>query len=235
MMAASQALTRGGEPPQEKSAGDAQWMKRRKEMETMAYQLEGQLLEVCDCNVLCPCWIGEDPDNGTCDAIACYHIERGTVDGVDVADRSIAMFAHIPGNVLAGNWRVAVFVDDRATAEQQEVLLNAWTGKLGGPLADVFQLLGEVISVERAPISFEVDKGRGTLRIGTLAEAEMEPYRGPTGEVTTLNESIFTTIPGAPAWVSKASTYKRHGSRYGLPDVNMQGHNAIQGSFRFEG
>ena len=26
----------------------------------MAYQLEGRLLEVCDCNVLCPCWIGED-------------------------------------------------------------------------------------------------------------------------------------------------------------------------------
>jgi len=33
----------------------------------MAYHLEGRLLEVCDCRVLCPCWIGEDPDNGTCD------------------------------------------------------------------------------------------------------------------------------------------------------------------------
>ena len=33
----------------------------------MAYTLEGRILEVCDCNVLCPCWIGEDPDNGTCD------------------------------------------------------------------------------------------------------------------------------------------------------------------------
>jgi hypothetical protein len=27
----------------------------------MAYHLEGKLLEVCDCRVLCPCWIGEDP------------------------------------------------------------------------------------------------------------------------------------------------------------------------------
>ena len=32
----------------------------------MAYHLEGRLLEVCNCRVLCPCWIGEDPDNGTC-------------------------------------------------------------------------------------------------------------------------------------------------------------------------
>ena len=28
------------------------------------YQLEGTLLEVCSCDVLCPCWIGEDPDGG---------------------------------------------------------------------------------------------------------------------------------------------------------------------------
>jgi hypothetical protein len=28
------------------------------------YELEGSLLEVCTCNVLCPCWIGEDPDGG---------------------------------------------------------------------------------------------------------------------------------------------------------------------------
>ncbi|MCG6947002.1 MAG: DUF1326 domain-containing protein, partial [Deltaproteobacteria bacterium] len=33
----------------------------------MAYRLEGKLLEVCTCNVLCPCWVGEDPDGGTCD------------------------------------------------------------------------------------------------------------------------------------------------------------------------
>src|SRR5215471_16055767 len=30
----------------------------------MAYEVEGQLLEVCTCNILCPCWVGEDPDNG---------------------------------------------------------------------------------------------------------------------------------------------------------------------------
>ncbi len=62
----------------------------------------------------------------------------------------------------------------------------------------------------------------------------MYPYSGPTGEVTKLSESIFTTIPGAPAWVAKASNYKRStSSKYGLMDIDLQGHNAIQGSFRF--
>jgi hypothetical protein len=51
--------------------------------------------------------------------------------------------------------------------------------------------------------------------------------------VTTLNESIFTTIPGAPAWVSRASTYRRQVDRFGLANVDLSGHNAIQGMFRF--
>src|SRR4030065_137322 len=71
----------------------------------MAYDLEGTLLEVCTCNVLCPCWIGEDPDGGVCDGIVGYHVDRGTVDGVDVSGRSFALLAHLPRDVLKGNAR----------------------------------------------------------------------------------------------------------------------------------
>ncbi len=62
----------------------------------MGYHLEGALLEVCTCNVLCPCWIGEDPDFGTCDAILAYHYEKGEIDGVDVSGLTVAMAGHIP-------------------------------------------------------------------------------------------------------------------------------------------
>ena len=200
----------------------------------MAYQLEGQLLEVCDCKVLCPCWIGEDPDGGTCDAIVAYHIERGTVNGTDVSGLTFAFLNHFEGNILSGNWQVLFAVDERATQEQQAGLIDAWTGKLGGPLADIGGLMGDIIGVERVPIRFEVTEGKGSLLIGTMAEAEMEPFKGATGQVTTLNESIFTTIAGSPAWVSKASSYKRRTADKGLRDVDLSGHNAIQGLFRFE-
>jgi len=201
----------------------------------MAYLLEGKLLEVCDCNVLCPCWIGEDADNGTCDTVLAYHIEKGKIDGTDVSGLTIGLLAHIPGNILQGNWRMAVFVDDKASPQQQEAILNAWTGKLGGPLADMAKLVGEVVAVERAPISFSVETGEGRLSIGTVAEATMAPYKSRAGNVTTLNESVFSTIPGSPAYVSKASRYRRQGQKYGLPDVDLQNRNAIQGSFRFVG
>jgi hypothetical protein len=199
----------------------------------MAYQLEGKLLEVCNCNVLCPCWIGENPDNGTCDTVVAYHIEKGTVDGTNVSGLTLALVAFIPENILKGNWRVAVFVDDKATPQQQEALLKVWTGKLGGPVADLAKLVGEVLTVQRAPITFTVTEGEGTLKIGDVVETVMAPYKGGTGQITTLNESVFSTIPGSPAYVSKASSYKRKTKQYGLNDVNLRNTNAIQGAFRF--
>ena len=101
----------------------------------MAYRLQGSILEVCTCQVLCPCWIGEDPDGGTCDSTVAYRIDTGSVDGVDVSGLTLAFGVHIPGNVLQGNWRVMVFVDERATSPQEHALTQAFSGKLGGPLA----------------------------------------------------------------------------------------------------
>src|SRR5271155_2866788 len=135
----------------------------------MAYQLEGRLLEVCNCRVLCPCWIGEDPDNGTCDTVVAWHFDKGKIGSVDVAGRTIAVVAHVPGNILLGNWRAAVYVDDKSSDAQQEAILSVYTGKLGGPVADLVKLIGEVVSVERAPITFDVREGKGTIKIGAVA------------------------------------------------------------------
>jgi hypothetical protein len=200
----------------------------------MAYHLRGSILEVCDCNVLCPCWIGEDPDNGTCDTAIAYHFEAGSINGIDVSGLTLGVVAHIPGNILKGDQRVVYFVDDRATAEQQQAILDAFTGKLGGPLADAARLIGEIVGVERAPITFDVKEGKGRLRIGAGVAADLEPYRGPTGEVTTLRETIFSTINGSPAYVGKAPVFKMTNEALGLA-VDLQNHNAIQGQFLFEG
>jgi hypothetical protein len=199
----------------------------------MAYELEGTLLEVCNCNILCPCWVGEDPDNGTCDSVMAYHIDSGTVNGTDVSGRTIALMVHIPGNVLNGNFKAVVYVDDGASDDQRQAVLDVWTGKLGGPVADVAALIGEVVSIESAPITYEVVDGKGTLVVGDVTECVMEPYKGATGNTTTLNESIFSTIPGSPAWVAKASKYKRNTEKFGLKNIDLQGHNAIQGVFKF--
>jgi hypothetical protein len=141
---------------------------------------------------------------------------------------------HIPGNILKGNWTVVMYVDDGSTPQQQEAVLSVWSGKLGGPIADMAKLIGKVVGVERVPIKFDLEGVKGTLRIGQVIEADLQPFMGATGQPTALHDSIFTTIPGSPAFVGKASKYKVNLPQHGFK-IDLSNHNAVQGSFRFEG
>ena len=199
----------------------------------MAYHLEGRLLEVCNCRVLCPCWIGEDPDFGTCDTIVAWRIDKGQVNGVDVSERTIALIAHIPGNILEGNWKAAVYLDDRVSQKQEDAILGVYTGKLGGPVADLAKLIGEVVSVEKVPIQFDVQGGKGTLKVGNAGYAELEPYKSASGATTTLTDTVFSTVPGAPVFVGKSPRYTSKNEKLGI-NLEMSGHNALQSTFVFD-
>jgi hypothetical protein len=200
----------------------------------MGYAVEGKLLEACSCGGPCPCWVGDDPDGGTCDAFLAYHYDRGYIDDVDVSGLTLALVSKIPGNVLAGNWKMAVYVDSKASSKQKEAILAAHTGKLGGPLADLAKLVGEVVGVYDVPIQFNMAEGKGTIRIGDVVSAEMAPYADSQGRPTKLVDTIFSTIPGSPAYVGKATSHRVNIPQHGMT-WEFTGRNAILGDFRLEG
>jgi hypothetical protein len=199
---------------------------------TVLYDLEGTLLEACSCGILCPCWVGEDPDHGTCEAFNAYHFDRGEIRGIDVSGLSFVTVHRIPGNVLAGNWRAVWYISEEASDEQFDAMRDAFSGKLGGPLADLAGLFGEIVAVHRAPIAHQTREGNGTMAIGDFVFGEMEPYRSPDGkQITTLRDSLFSTVPGSPAYVAKASV-----NRAALPQYDFvwefEGRNAIQADYK---
>lgn len=198
------------------------------------YLLEGTLLEACSCNILCPCWVGEDPDGGRCYGLNAYYVRSGRAGGVDVSGLNFISINLIPGNILApGSWKVVHLIDESGTPEQREALLGSFKGELGGPLADLFALTGEVLGTEAVRIEHEVSGGAGLLRVPGMIEAQMDPYRGPDGTVTTLRDSLFTTVSGSPAWVAKASTYRVEIPKYDL-SWEYEGRNAIQAEWKME-
>jgi hypothetical protein len=165
--------------------------------------------------------------------VICYHYDKGEINGASVAGLTLALVAHVPGNILKGNWKVAAHVDSKATPQQKEAILAAHTGKLGGPLAELSPLIGEVVGVYDVPIEFNITEGRGTLRIGDTVSAEMQPYTDAQGRPTKLVDSIFSTIPGSPAYVGKAMNFKINMPKLGMK-LEFNGRNAVLGNFRFE-
>ena len=126
-----------------------------------------------------------------------------------------------------------IYLDGKGTQEQRDAMLDLFSGKLGGAIADLAALIGEVLDVRVAPIEYSLHQGHGHIKIDEVLCGEMEPFAGPDGQPTKLVDSVFSTIPGSPAYVAKASV-----NRVNLPEFNMQweytGRNAIQGVFHLE-
>lgn len=198
------------------------------------YDLEGTMLEICSCATPCPCFIGEDPDGGECFGVIAFNLQRGSVRGVDISGLTIVNVAHIPGNALEGNWRSVLVVDAKASDEQCDALLDAFGGKLGGPLADMASLVGELVAVERAPIRHEAKEASGQLIADGIIEAELSPIQSsPDGTTATLHDSAFTTVKGAPAYIGKSLRYRVNLPQHGMT-WSWDGRNTIQTAWKME-
>ena len=107
----------------------------------MGYSVEGDLLEVCDCNVLCPCWIGEDPDNGTCDTALAYRSAPARSTGWTSAASWWPAGAD-PRQRARRRLPRQLYVDARADDAQAAALIDLMLGRKGGPFADMAGLVG---------------------------------------------------------------------------------------------
>lgn len=201
----------------------------------MSYHLEGRLLEACTCGDYCPCRVEGEPDGSDCEAMNAWHIEKGTINGADVSGLTLVALRHVHGHVLQRQG-VVYCVDDKATGEQEAALLDAWSGKEGGPLADMSALIGEVSGVERLPMTFTVQKGKGRLKVGQAVTADLaRPSPGEHGMAMPHAErDICATQPGEETHSARASAYRVALPNYGFA-VDLHDYPVLEGRFRFEG
>jgi hypothetical protein len=142
----------------------------------MAWQLKGSYVETCSCELMCPCNLSMDhgATYDYCRVTLVFNIREGEVDGTDVGGLKVAMIADTPKIMTEGNWRVGVFIDDKATDEQAEKLTGVFSGQLGGPMEALGPLVGEMLGVERAAIEVEDDGLRHSVRIGDGIDFEIQ-------------------------------------------------------------
>jgi hypothetical protein len=172
----------------------------------MGYELEGRMAEVCTCQTFCPCTAGLAPDGNVCAFNWVFHFDRGTIEGTDVSDLNFGIIGVLDGSPVDGTVRAAVFVDERSSDAQQDAMLAAFTGQLGGPLADLASLIGEVVTTERVAIDFDVDKGSGSFRTGDRAHGRIDAHRSPDGQPTSMSDFALAPL-GSKAYASAATEF----------------------------
>ncbi len=158
----------------------------------MSWSIKGAYVETCSCDLICPC--NASFDHGAvydfCRVTLVFDIREGEIDGTDVAGLKVAAIADTPKVMTEGNWRLGLFVDERATDEQMGKLVDVFSGQLGGPMAGLVPLVGEILGVQRAPIEVEHDGVRHSVRVGDAIDFEIEdivPFGIETGEPVRLS------------------------------------------------
>ena len=153
----------------------------------MSWSVKGRFFETCSCELMCPC--NMSMDHGAtydyCRVTLVFDIAEGEIEGTDVAGLKVVAIADTPKVMTDGNWRLGIFIDEGATDEQADKLVQAFGGQLGGPMAGLAPLVGEMLGVERAKIEVEHDGLRHSVRVGDEIEFEVEdivPFGVETGQ-----------------------------------------------------
>jgi hypothetical protein len=181
----------------------------------MSWNLKGSYVETCSCDLMCPCNLTFD--HGAtyefCRATLAFVIREGEVDGTDVRGRRVVTIIDTPKVMTEGNWRLGLFVDERASDEQLDQLAGVFGGQKGGPMEAATPLIGEMLGVERAPFDLAEEGLRHSVKIGDAIDFEIEdivPFGVETGEPVRLvgvNHPASSEFNAAEATRSKISAF----------------------------
>ena len=197
------------------------------------YRLVGSFYEACDCYSICPCWIGNSPDDGECTGVFAWDIEEGSIDGIDVEGLRSVSVSHHTGYRGDARQRVVIFIDDQATRQQSDALAAAFSGILGGPLAELADLLGELLAVESAPIILRREGRLTTLTVGKRIEIEGTLSEGPSGHPMALNNGTLSEVLGSPAEVGESYRFRIGLAQHAM-DIDLRGRSTMSGRFSYE-
>ncbi len=196
------------------------------------WQIQGDYLESCTCKGACPCIYLEPPTEGDCSALVGWHIKKGAYGEVALDDLNIALALNAPGPMAEGNWKVVLYLDQRADEQQQEALGNIFGGKAGGHPELLASMIGDVLAVERQPIGFSVDDGGRHLTIGSSYEADVKAIEGQNGRKVTIDNHPLAVAPGHSLVVAKSRSLRHR--NHGI-DLDVSARTALYSPFEYAG
>ena len=110
-----------------------------------------------------------------------------------------------------------MFIDEQATDEQVDKLVQVFSGQLGGPMAGLAPLVGEMLGVERAKIEVDDDGLRHSVRIGDAIDFEIEdivPFGVETGEPVRFDGMFHPVASDLTMAEAKRSRINAFGIQY---------------------
>lgn len=170
----------------------------REDQAKVPWTIKGELFLNCSCDVFCPCVISlgaHPPTQGHCHAWMAIRIDTGNWGDEDLSGLNVGLMVDIPGRMGEGQWKVAAYVDDRASHVAYDGILKVLSGKAGGTTGLLKLLVSEVIGAERTKVEIETDGLRRRIRVGRKIEGEIEQVTGHEGKPVEIRNTRYWMGP----------------------------------------
>src|SRR3954454_17465453 len=139
----------------------------------MPWSLRGSYFEWCNCDAICPCRridgaAGGRSTHGICMGALSWVIEDGDAGGVDLSGLPVAIACMYSDDEPGSPWTWFLYVDERASTDQQRALEEIYTGRRGGDALQHFPWAwkdSQLIAVRPAPIEVNHAPRRQFLRV----------------------------------------------------------------------
>jgi hypothetical protein len=194
------------------------------------WQLTGTYFETCNCEAACPCVFASPPTEGVCNAIVAWHINRGTFGDLALDGLNVALLVDSSGNMLESKWKVAAYIDEKASEAQKSALLTIFSGQAGGHPAVLASFVGEFLGTKTVPMNYQGSGRNRSLAIPGIVDAELEALEGQDGKPITIENHPLCVAPGEPATVARSKHFQL--SDYGY-DWKMSGRNGYLSNFSY--
>jgi hypothetical protein len=171
-----------------------------------------------------------DATEGICTALVGWHIESGHHRDVRLDGLGMALAVQ-PENMAKGNWRVAAYVDDRATAGQRKLSRRSSEARRAAIRPHWRRTPGELCGLAVVPLTFGTD-GRKSGSGSATWEGRRRSHRGSGGVSPTIQNHLLAIAPGFP-WSSAVPP--RLGSTSTGYASTLTGKSALLSPFRYSG
>lgn len=183
----------------------------------MAWSVSGQSMELCSCEMLCPCWLGPEgePDQGWCGGVFGFDIREGNSDGVNLGGSKVVFTAIWPGNFFGGNGTGRLYIDEGANTDQRRELEAIFSGKKGGPLEGLFgAIISKWLPAQATKINIQWGD-KPSLNVGSVGQAQLQPMKDPSGRPTKVQGAAAL----AGFQMESMDLASSKGSRWSDPDL----------------
>lgn len=164
---------------------------------TTDWHIRGSYLESCNCDPICPCRridgvTGGRSTHGICAGVLSWLIEQGAAAGTDLSGLAVVLAVRYDDDEPGSPWTWFLYLDERASEEQEEALEGIFTGRLGGDALTHFPWAWKsstLVGMRRVGIEIDHTRRRQWLRVRDHVTLRIrDRYAG--------QEAVTCVIPG---------------------------------------